>query len=428
LLYRAKKRNAAKLEKEHAFTLEYFLCLASFFMLLLNSLFGMWAIIAFIAPWLVIGLRQAKNVKRALLANWQLLLLPALTTLSVMWSDDPMWTLKASAEVVVTMVIGIMAGSCIKPRVLISALMSAFFIIACQCIFVIGQIAAAEEDAPTSGIFQSKNYFSCMMSIFMLVSFSVLLDKGQAKVFRVAAAIAVITTPVLVFLGHSLGAVLAVLFTLAVFFAARSLKNVPRSIRILIYGFLFLVFSLVIITPILTEADPVKLLNLLGKDSTLTGRTFLWRHAIDNIARRPILGIGYGAFWRIQNPEAQELWYALNVPAGAGFSFHNEYLQMFVDLGICGFMLLVSYLFVMSRNAFRLVFKPVRPEQAFTLIMFTFYMLRTPVEMGLVGQFDIGMVMLCVLWIYLKPISPEKPQYRHWGNIYRSLGTDVITS
>ena len=42
---------------------------------------------------------------------------------------------------------------------------------------------------------------------------------------------------------------------------------------------------------------PDFLFDLLGKDVTLTGRTGIWSAVLDSIAKRPLLGYGYQAFW-----------------------------------------------------------------------------------------------------------------------------------
>jgi hypothetical protein len=38
-------------------------------------------------------------------------------------------------------------------------------------------------------------------------------------------------------------------------------------------------------------------LGAFGKDSTLTGRTYLWQQGIDAAANTPLLGVGYAAYW-----------------------------------------------------------------------------------------------------------------------------------
>ena len=51
------------------------------------------------------------------------------------------------------------------------------------------------------------------------------------------------------------------------------------------------------VAAVMIVATPDLLFSLLGKDATLTGRTGIWSAVIDSIAKRPLLGYGYQAFW-----------------------------------------------------------------------------------------------------------------------------------
>lgn len=79
------------------------------------------------------------------------------------------------------------------------------------------------------------------------------------------------------------------------------------------------------------------------KDTSFTGRTEIWQFAIDNIAKRPLTGYGYGAFW-------ESVFYG---GGGDGASWvnaiksaHNGYLSVALDIGLPGLALTVWwYLF-----------------------------------------------------------------------------------
>jgi O-antigen ligase len=89
---------------------------------------------------------------------------------------------------------------------------------------------------------------------------------------------------------------------------------------------------------------PDSILELLGKDPTLTGRTDLWAYVIADIAQKPWLGWGYSAFWSPNDPAAAEIsdilkWY---VPQA-----HNGILEMLLNAGIIG---TAFFLFLWVRN------------------------------------------------------------------------------
>jgi exopolysaccharide production protein ExoQ len=396
-------------------------------MLLMNNIFGTWAMIGFIAPWVFIALVRRQRVYQAVLENWGVLLLGVLAVVSTLWSDYPKWTLKASIEFLGTLGIGLIAATCIKPRTLIVAIMSAFLITAAISLVTLGsELATIESDTPISGIFGSKNAFSAIMSLLLLFSIVVAADKGQSKLFRFISFLSLVSTPILLFFGHSLGAVLAVIMTLLIFVAAKSLKNLSSGLRILIYLFGTVIIFMALVAPIFTEIDFGKVLNLLGKDTTLTGRTYLWQHAAQYISERPLFGTGFSAFWQIENPRAQELWFASHVPPGAGFNFHNEYLEVLVELGAVGCVLFLAVLFQLTRHAANYIFHQERPEQTFAFIILIFFLIRTPVEFGIYTQFNMGSILLAVLWVYLKPTASKKAAVLAPANIY--IPPKAITS
>ena len=73
-----------------------------------------------------------------------------------------------------------------------------------------------------------------------------------------------------------------------------------------------------------------------GKDASLTGRIPLWRELIKVGFRNPIHGYGFASFW-LNPTRLSELWDRVRwTPTTA----HNGYIQVFLDLGIIGLILL----------------------------------------------------------------------------------------
>ena len=78
------------------------------------------------------------------------------------------------------------------------------------------------------------------------------------------------------------------------------------------------------------------LVKALGRDSTLSGRTELWRHVLE-FDTNPILGTGFESFWLGNRREllAEKYWWAPN-------EAHNGYLETYLTLGSIGVLLLVG--------------------------------------------------------------------------------------
>jgi O-antigen ligase len=75
------------------------------------------------------------------------------------------------------------------------------------------------------------------------------------------------------------------------------------------------------------------LLELMGKDPTLTGRTNIWAYVMPYIYQRPLLGWGYVAFFSTLNPAAWEVASALNWFAPEA---HNGLLDILLSGGLVG--------------------------------------------------------------------------------------------
>ncbi|MDR0306536.1 MAG: O-antigen ligase family protein [Chitinispirillales bacterium] len=74
-----------------------------------------------------------------------------------------------------------------------------------------------------------------------------------------------------------------------------------------------------------------------GRDATLTGRTELWEAVIALGMKQPLLGGGYGAFWL--GNFSNNLW---QVFVWHPTQAHNGYIDIFVDLGIVGLVVVIS--------------------------------------------------------------------------------------
>jgi O-antigen ligase len=91
-------------------------------------------------------------------------------------------------------------------------------------------------------------------------------------------------------------------------------------------------------------------IQLLGKDSTLTDRTVLW-HDLLQVEINPIFGAGFESFWlgdRFRSFAASR-WWAPN-------QAHNGYLETYLNLGWVGLFLLIGLLIATFRKGRRELF------------------------------------------------------------------------
>lgn len=94
---------------------------------------------------------------------------------------------------------------------------------------------------------------------------------------------------------------------------------------------------------------------------TLTGRTAIWAWTIDASLKKPWLGNGFDAMWKVAPPFGGDMYEARHA--------ENELLQQFFAYGVCGVMLLFGIYGSLYRRIRTL---PVGPER-FALMAFLIY-------------------------------------------------------
>ncbi|MEQ9358325.1 O-antigen ligase family protein [Coleofasciculus chthonoplastes] len=163
----------------------------------------------------------------------------------------------------------------------------------------------------------------------------------------------------------------------------RFLKRLPPRIAFACMGvFLAIAVSLLIL---ITENAEYIIVEKLGKDMTLTGRTLFWPLIVDAINRHPLFGYGYGGFWQdwrgADNP-------AFNIRAPNGYQpphSHNGFLDIGVNFGWIGVSLFILSLLV---NIYYGVLHLIRTKDAtagLPLVIFTWLIITNYTETSLVA-------------------------------------------
>lgn len=99
------------------------------------------------------------------------------------------------------------------------------------------------------------------------------------------------------------------------------------------------------------NTDSAAILQALGKDPSLTGRTLIWEALMRRVAERPMTGYGFSAFWGVDSIPAREIRLETQWPVP---SAHNGWIDLLVQLGwpgavFVGAVMLVSAILVIVR-------------------------------------------------------------------------------
>jgi exopolysaccharide production protein ExoQ len=122
---------------------------------------------------------------------------------------------------------------------------------------------------------------------------------------------------------------------------SRIVKRKPALLTVLIPTGICLYLAIAFGFGIDINAD---LAGAVGRDPTLTGRTVIWQ-AVLSTHTNPIIGAGYESFWL--GPRLEKVW----AQTGPGINeAHNGYLEVYLNLGIAGVLLVVGVLIASYRQ------------------------------------------------------------------------------
>jgi exopolysaccharide production protein ExoQ len=184
----------------------------------------------------------------------------------------------------------------------------------------------------------------------------------------------------------SAGAWVATAIALVVLVVATILQQTHGKVRILLFVLAALALAAaVVLMPLIQELVLWLQTDVLGKDEGLTGRDEIWPVAREVMAARPVLGLGWGAFWHESNPDAMRIYRWAEIPQLSGFNFHNEYLDVGVQLGLVGLTLMIALMAFTALRLVTMLLAGKNPEAPVFLALFAYLVSRSGVETSLLG-------------------------------------------
>jgi exopolysaccharide production protein ExoQ len=318
-------------------------------------------------------IREARGFSRLVLRGWPFLLLLAIALLSTIWSDAKELTARRSVALVATT----FAGFYLAIRYPFKEQLKLLVVLSKICIvlsLIFGSLhlgtAVDSLNGPKYGIFIERNSHGILGFFRDLLPSLTGLGKWnepwygiftQRNVLGMIMALSTVVfllwsrlepeekwsayfwaslSFVLIFLSGSLTGYLSLCATLAVGFLLQKIRLHPRSARRILAASAVMAG----IGLYFAASRPESVASFFDRDVTLTGRTTIWGASLLLGMDHPWFGRGFNAFWLgDQGPsgEIRELagW---DVP-----SAHNGYLEIWLDLGLCG---LAAFLLGFARH------------------------------------------------------------------------------
>jgi len=333
--------------------------------------------------------------------TWFLFLFPVWALCSVFWAEVPVTAAKSAVQIFLTIILCYLVVFWFSEKKFVQIILWASFPTA-----VLSLIFMKSHGDGAIGIFSQKNQLGFVMTLLIITSVFTLLEKETGLIPKAVSLISIPLALPLLLASNSATAIVVALIALClagalyVFISGGTLFSAWK-IAVLFFGVGFTALISASVFATMQDHPLDIILQALGKDTTLTGRTGLWEYAESVIAQRPFLGVGEGGFWRYaDNPLVQRIFEEYHKRPGQGFSFHNAYYETAVHQGLVGLGLSVITLLLCFFRIASLALLKGGMGRGFLFAVIVVLLIRTSIETGLIGPFQILTIVACCGAIY----------------------------
>lgn len=283
----------------------------------------------------VITIMRRPRFAAMVVRHWVLMSWGALACLSALWSLAPMVSIYHGLQLTMTIIAGLLLAASLELQ---RAVRIVFLTLLATAILSLGfNLVAPEQSTGWQGAwigaFSHKNTLGTMMALLLILSFLLLLAERRPPI----AAVGLVLALGLLALSRSGTAILSALVSLGAILPFILLRGRPHLLPIAT-GLFLVILSAGIAAIALLELDVAAIvLDSMGKDTTLTGRSLLWEFGVEAFLKRPWLGHGFKGYWESGSTTVQLLRYANGSDL---WFFHNNFIEVAVAFGVLGPILL----------------------------------------------------------------------------------------
>ena len=327
----------------------------------------------FLLAYVIVMLLAVLNWQKMILglvAVWPIVLLVVIAWLSHLWSVAPEITHRRCIALTVTTLMGIylFVRFDLETFLRFLTVVSAILVIACLVWVALvpqyGLHGEGDHAGVWRGIFFHKNTTGRVMVFCLAVIIAAWVGSGLNRM--ILAVLGGLT--VLVIAGTtSQTSLLSILALIAGLIAVRMVRGPALKSALITLAALAIAWHGALIAIAGQEA----ILEALGRDASLTGRTDVWAYTLQYAFARPLTGYGYEAFWNGDfSPGAQyaAFW---NTPHS-----HNSWIEVFIALGLPAVLIMLGIFVITIIRAITLArYYPITTPAV--LIMLTCFAMLT---------------------------------------------------
>jgi exopolysaccharide production protein ExoQ len=323
-------------------------------------------------------------------------LLLVLALFSAFWSDDPGFTFRRSLVLIASTSFGIYLATRYTLREILRMICIAGAVVAVASYVLVWRrpewgIASGATDGDWQGIFSQKNTLGRFMALQMMAfTFGGFAEKGVWRLLCIAGCL--LCLPLLIMSKDGTAHI-----SIPVLMASLFLFQLARKRSLLRMLALLSTTAATVAGVLLMVTEPKSLFLMLGKDSTLTGRTEIWSMVWQKFLQRPWFGYGYSAFWLGKDGKqsaaiAQALHWV--VPHS-----HNGLLDVLVQVGLVGLTLFFAGYVVFFCRALRCARASKTLLGLFPLSYLTFMLLFNLSEGSIIREESIFWILYAAIWV-----------------------------
>jgi len=277
-----------------------------------------------------------------------LTILILLSLVSALWSDYSFLSIKRSFTFFVVYIVILNAFVFADFKKILKALKIVFSIYLIVTYLTCFTIPGAIDPkfGTWRGIEIQKNGLGQVGTLIFIISL-MFYDKNSGRNARIFNYLFSLLSIILIFMSGSSTAIAAffmVILSAGVFKIEKMLRPLKFGRFFSAIAAIYIVVSMIIIGLFgdqILELFP----EIFGKDLTFTGRTYIWDYVLSEINKKPILGYGFETYWIMGSSRLNV--FKVN-------QSHNSYLEIMLQLGSVGIIVLLSIVIAFLYRAIKL--------------------------------------------------------------------------
>jgi exopolysaccharide production protein ExoQ len=367
----------------------------SMFVFAYSTRFGQISILAYYGLWLPLVFVDYRKVLGNYAKYTWLFVFAVFACVSTFWSQAPSVTARASLQYLSHVVCALIAVRVINIRSLtLGAIAGTGIVLLFSLAFGRYQYDSLDGSYSFVGAFASKNQLGFYASLGIYFSFAAVFILGQRGAWMFACGIVGLLSAYCLMASQSATSVITTAGIVALILGIRPFMALsPRERKGLFLGCAVVFGGLAVVGLYLGATGA--LLGAFGKDTTLTGRTYLWQQGILAFLQSPYFGVGYQAYWVQGFSEPERLWQEFFIAARSGFHFHNTYIETAVETGLVGLLLFCMVIIVMVFGHLKRLLSDRYNDESYLLFgVGALLLVRSFVEIDMLNPYQVGSFLL----------------------------------